>query len=278
MKKNSLRYFIPVAALFLLYACSKRDGITNQPYAAYGVSTTQGLLKINLAFTYTIDYNTILIKLNGAVVSNSLQTRTPFPGGGYNTRGSNFALYLAVPQGNNMVAVVLPKVGTSTDSVVLYSTTIAIPDNNPYTLHITDTLVNATVNNTKSVLVKNIINDMDTGFCRFRFVNLVPNVAAVDLYLNNVLIKSNVPYLQATDTFSVRTGVNAPGYTGSTASWAVRPAGAAVTATALASYASSTTLQSKMVLTIFSMGYSGSTGTRLPFLGFTLDKNQLFQK
>jgi len=176
MKKLSLKYFIPVVALFLLYACTKKDGITNQPYNAYGITATQGQLKINLAFAYTVDYATILIKVNGQVVSNSLQTRTPFPGGGFNTRGSNFALYLSVPQGSNTISVVLPKVGTSTDSAVLYTTTVVIPDNSPYTLHIADTAAN-----TKSLLVKNVINDMDTGFCRFRFVNLVPNLAALDL-------------------------------------------------------------------------------------------------
>ena len=65
MKKHLLKYFIPVAAICLMYACSKTDGVTNQPYASYGVSSTQGQLKINLAFAYTVDYVTILIKLNG---------------------------------------------------------------------------------------------------------------------------------------------------------------------------------------------------------------------
>ena len=274
MKKNILSYFIPVAAILLIYACKKSDGITNQPYAAYGTGT-QGQLKINLAFAYTIDYATILLKVNGNVVSNSLQTRTPFPGGGYNTRGQNFALYLSVPTGSNTVSVVLPKVGTSTDSVVLYSTTVTIPDSGPYTLHICDTLVNATTNNTSNVLVRNVINDMDTGWCRFKFVNLIPNAPAVDLYLNGNLIKSNLAYLKATDTFSLRTGVNALGYTaGTSPSFAVRLAGAAPTSAALATYTSANTLQSQMVLTVFCMGYAGSTGTRLPFLSFTMDKNQ----
>ena len=275
MKKHLLKYFIPVAAICLMYACSKTDGVTNQPYASYGVSSTQGQLKINLAFAYTVDYVTILIKLNGNVVSNSLQTRTPFPGGGFNTRGQNFALYLSVPVGSNTVSVVLPKVGTSTDSVVLYTSTVNIPDNGTYTMHICDTLVNATTNNTTNVLVKNIINDMDTGWCRFKFINLIPKTPAVDLYLNGVLVKSNLAYLKPTDTFSVRTGVNAPGYvSGNTTTWAIRPAGALATSTALATYASANTLQSQMVMTIFSMGYSGATGTRLPFVAFTLDKNQ----
>ncbi|MEO8171603.1 MAG: DUF4397 domain-containing protein [Sediminibacterium sp.] len=272
MKKYSLQYFIPVAALFLLFACKKSDGVTNQPYTAYGVtSATQGQLKINLAMAYTVDYANMLIKVNGKAVSNLLQTRTPFPGGGYNTRGSNFALYLSVPVGSNTVSVVLPKATTDTDSVVLFNGTVTVPDNEPYTLHIADTAASI-----KSVLVKNVINSMDTGWCRFKFVNLIPNVAAVDLYLNNVKIKSNLAYLVASDTFSIRTGVNQPGYVpgSTTTTFAVRPAGALATTAALASYASNSSLQSQQALTIFTMGYSGSTGTRLPFISFTLDKNK----
>jgi len=88
-------------------------------------------------------------------------------------------------------------------------------------------------------------------------------------------MKSSLPYLQATDTFSVRTGVNAPGYvSGTTTTWTIRPAGALATSTALATYVSSSALQSQMVLTVYGMGYSGSTGTRLPFVSFTLDKNK----
>lgn len=275
MKKSNLKYLLGILAVVLVYACQKESGVTNLPYQSYDLSATQGQLKINLGFAYTVNYNTLLLKINDSVVSNSLTTRNPFPGGGYNTGGSNFALYLAVKQGDNTVAVVIPKFGTKIDSVVLYKTTINIPDNKPYTLHIADTLVNSTLNNTKSVLVKNIINDMDTGWCRFKFVNMIPNLTAVDLYLNGVLIKSAIPFMTATDTFSVRTGVYQPGYTSAiTTTWAVRPAGALATSTATASYPSSNGLQSQKVMTIFSMGYAGMTGTRLPFVCFTLDKNQ----
>ncbi len=270
MKKFSLKYIIPAAAFLFLYACTKNTGITNQDYDAYGTGTTAGQLKINLAFAYTVDYSTLLIKINDKVVSNALQTRTPFPGGGYNTRGSNFALYLTVPQGANKVSVIIPKVGTATDSVVLYTSTVTIPDNAPYTLHIADTSVS-----TRSLLVKNEIASVDTGHCRFKFVHMIPNVASVDLYLNGVLIKAAIPYMTATDTFTVKSGVNAPGFiSGAVPVWAVRPAGALSTSVAIASYANANGLQSRGVLTMFTMGYAGSTGTKLPYLAFTLDKNQ----
>lgn len=274
MKQLSFKYLLPAFIVVFSFACTKRDGITNQPYDTYGVTASAGQLKINLAFAYTVDYNTLLIKINDKVVSNSLQTRTPFPGGGYNTRGSNFALYLSVPQGANTVSVIIPKVGTALDSITLFSKSITIPDNAPYTLHIADTLT-ASVNNTKSLLIKNEIANVDTGYCRFRFVNMIPNVSAVDLYLNGFLIRSNVAFMAATDTFSLRTGVFAPGFvSGATTTWAVRAAGASSTSTAIASYASANGLQSERVLTLFTMGYASTTGTRAPFIALTLDKNQ----
>jgi hypothetical protein len=276
MKKYRLQYFIPVVALFLLFACKKSDGVTNQPYTSYGTAGNNGQLKINIAYAYTVNLTNALIKLNNVTVSGLVAGRTPFPGGGYNTAGSNFALYFAVPVGANTVSVVIPKVGTNVDSIVLYNTTVTIADNSPYTLHIADTLVSSTVNNTKSVLVKNLIPNVDTGRVLYRFVNLMPNVPSLDLYLNGILIKGGVAYLAASDTFSVRTGVNAPGYTSAAAPiWAIRPAGAASTTTALASYNASTApLSSQFVFTVFGMGYSGSAAPRNPFVCFTVDKNQ----
>ena len=162
MKKQIFKYSLTFAAFFLLYACTKSDGVTNQPYMAYGTGGTQGQLKINFASAY-LSNPSVLLKLNGSVVSSSITARTPFPGGGYNTNGSNFALYLAVPQGTNTVSVVRPKVGTNVDSIVLYSTNISIPDNAAYTLHIADTMVDGTTNNTKSLLVQNQIGTVDTG-------------------------------------------------------------------------------------------------------------------
>ena len=275
MKNISLKFLPILIASIVFYACTKSDGVTNQPYTAYGITATTGLLKINLASAYTANYATLVLKVNGKVVGTALQQRTPYPGGGYNTLGSNYAMYLNVPQGSDTVTMSLPKVGTVTDSIVLYSTIISISDNSAYTLHICDTLVNSSTNNTKSLLIKNPVNLIDTGFCRFRFVHMIPNLPAVDLYLNGVLIKSNISYLQPTDTFRVATGVNAPGYnSANTTTWAIRPAGAASTTTADASYASSNGLQSQKTMTIYTMGYNAGTSARLPYICFTLDNNQ----
>lgn len=279
MKK--LLFFIPFLACIIFYAC-KKNSITLVPYDTYGISSDQGLLKVVYASAYA-NNPTVRLRLNGKIVSNAITGRTPFPGGGYNTAGSNYPLYLAVPQGNDTLAVSIVKVGTSVDSNVLYQTVFNIPDNSPYTLHITDTLVSAASNKTVSLLVKNLINPVDSGFARYRFVNLIPNVSttngAVDLYINGVKIISNIGYKQASDTFRVATGRNTPGVIDTasvpTPTWTIRPAGTDTTTKAIATYASANTLLNQKVYTIFSMGYAGiTTGTtRIPYVAFTLDKN-----
>jgi hypothetical protein len=268
--KKIINYTMALVALFVFASCKKNTGVTNQPYEAYGTPANKGQLKVNLAFAYAIDYANLRIKLNGAYVSNLLQSRTPFPGGGFNTRGSNFALYMSVPLGSNAVSIVMPKFGTNVDSVVLFSTNVNITDNTPQTLHLTDTAANM-----KSVLVRNNIVGIADGMCRFNFVHLMPNVPAVDLYLNGVRMRANIPYLGASGAMDIPVGINAPGFVaGTTTIWAVRAAGATATSPALVSFASASGLISGAALTGFCMGYSGSTGARLPFLAMTLDKNQ----
>jgi hypothetical protein len=156
----------------------------------------------------------------------------------------------------------------------LYTTIITLPDSGPYTLHIADTLA-STGNKTASLLVKNDISNVDTSSVRYRFVNLMPNVPALDLYVNSVKIDSNIAYKQAGKTFILFTGARTPGVIDPNSIqapiWTIRPAGALVSTPALATYQSASTLLSKRVYTVFAMGYSGSTGTRLPYVSFTLD-------
>lgn len=268
--KKIINYTVALVALFVFASCKKNTGVTNQPYEAYGTPANKGQLKVNLAFAYAIDYANLRIKLNGAYVSNLLQSRTPFPGGGFNTRGSNFALYMSVPLGSNAVSIVMPRFGTNVDSVVLFSTSVNIADNTPQTLHIADTAANM-----RSVLVRNSINGIQSGMCRFNFVNLMPNAGAVDLYLNGILMRANIPYLGTSGAMDIPVGVNAPGFvSGATTTWAVRRTGSTATSAALVSYANANGLINGAALTGFCMGYASATGARLPYLALTLDKNQ----
>jgi len=256
--KKIIKYIMPLALLFVFASCKKNTGVTNQPYDTYGTPANKGQLKVNLAFAYAIDYANLRIKLNGVYVSNLLQSRTPFPGGGYNTRGSNFALYMSVPLGTNAVSIVMPKFDTNVDSVVLFSTNVNITDNTPQTLHVTDTAASM-----KSVLLKNNIVGIADGICRFNFVHLMPNVPAVDLYLNGILMKANIPYLGNSGAMDIPVGINAPGFvSGTSTTWAIRTAGAASTTAALVSYASANGLQSGVALTGISRVAHAKTSKR----------------
>lgn len=275
------KFFLALLFLLSIYACTKNDAKT-LPYDAYGITDKQGQLKIVYASSYNANPS-VFIKINSNVVSSLITGRTPYPGGGFNTTGSNYPLYLSVPQGNDTVSIVRPKVGTNVDSIVLYKTVVTIPDNGAYTLHITDTLVSSTVNNTVSVLVKNDISPIDSGYARYRFVNLIPNMpstgGAVDLWLNGVKMDSNVAYKQAGKAFTIRIGANSPGVTNPASipvpRWIVRPAGAVYDTTAIPRYESGSTITNQRAFTVFAMGYYGvTTGTtRIPYVAFTLDKN-----
>jgi hypothetical protein len=104
------------------------------------------------------------------------------------------------------------------------------------------------------VAVENDVSQPDSGFSRYMFVHLMPNVPAVDLYHGTVKVASNIPYKGTSPTFTM--------VAGTAGSWAIRPAGAAPTSTALASY--SNTIPNQRVLTVFSRGYTGVTGVRAP--------------
>lgn len=261
-------------AAITIFACKKND-FHNVPYSKYGTEGI-GFLKINWESPYAANPK-IQLSVNGKRVSNLLSYRGPYPGGGYNTSvNPNLPLYLAVPTGSDTLNFAIPKSGTDIDSVLLYQTIVNI-DTAYYTIHVADTSTK-----TKSVLVKNDMSVVPSGFTRFRFINLIPNVTgtngAVDLYLNEVKIASNVPYMGVTDTFSVRTGLNAPGVppgstTAPTPQLKIRTAGANPGTKSLDSLSNANILQSSRALSIFCEGYIGQAkGNRGPYITLALDK------
>lgn len=251
--------------LFAMVSCTKSVldyGDTEK------LSGNQALLKVNYVSSY---YNnrSVYFKINDQRVSGLLTARTPFPGGGYNTGGTNTSDFLQVSPGSLKFAVVLPrKVDNGLDSIELYSTTLQIAAGKNYTVHITDTAAT-----TKSLLTEENFAKPDTGTARYRFVNLIPNVAAVDLYYGTAttsdqstdsLILGNIPYLQMSNEFKMRAGVSR--------TWKVRAAGAAKTsATLIASYASTSVVLNQRVYTAFASGYNGkTTAVQKPYVSFFL--------
>ncbi len=234
------------------------------------VSSGQALLKFNYVSQYK-DNRKIVLKINDKRVSYAITARTPFPGGGYNTGGGSSPDFLPVNPGNVKITVTQPfSIDTGLDSLVHYTTNVQLLAGKNYVLHITDTAAN-----TQSVLTEEDFIKADSGFVKHRFIHLMPDVPAVDLYYgsstlsNNTLdtlIAGNVAYLEMTPQIILEQGLFKR--------WKVRPAGAAVTsATVIANYYTSSAFRNQRVFNIFTSGYNShniSTDTRRPYVSFLL--------
>nr|WP_226904896.1 DUF4397 domain-containing protein [Pedobacter schmidteae] len=231
------------------------------------VGSDQALLKINYVSAYA-NNRSVAFKINDKRVSNVVTWRTPFPGGGYNTGGDSRPDFLAVSPGNVKLSVILPfKKDNGMDSVELYTTNLQLLAGKSYVAHITDTSAN-----TKTFLTEESFVRPDTAYSRYRFVNLMPNVSAIDLYYGNsatdqtkdTLLAGNINFLNISNEIKVRSGQSK--------TWKIRSAGAAITsATIIASYTSSSLFLNQRVYTAFACGYSGKTANaQKPYLSFFL--------
>jgi hypothetical protein len=258
MKKLSYIFSTPLLALVILAGtgCSKNE-------INYGeftkLTADQAQLKVNYNIAYSANPG-VQLKVNGVRVSTVITSRYPYPGGGYNTLGDSRPDYLAVTPGNLEVSVVIPKKGTNIDSVKLFTANLTAKAGENYTLHLTDT-----ANNTKSLVTTDQMTVPDSGFVKFRFVNLMPNGGSLDLYNGTTKVMSNVSYLSASDYFTLPTG------TPTTTAWTVRVAGSAPTSAAVATYSNASTITNKRSYTVFATGYTGRTdAVRRPYLSFFL--------
>ena len=156
-------------------------------------------LKVNFVSSYQ-NNPAVQLKIDDVRVSNSYTYFTPFPGGGLNTGGGNYA-------------------------------------------------------------IEDDLSSPDSGYIKFRFINLMPDLAAgLDLYYGtgytsttSVKVAGPILYQGVSDYFTVALN------TGS--SWSIRPAGALATTTAIATYASASSVVNQRVFTITSRGYNSITST-----------------
>jgi len=210
-------------------------------------------LKVNFMSAYKLLTPT-QIKVDDVRVSNAFTYATPFPGGGLNTNGGSYADYLALDPGSKTVSISFPFAGTNNDSVQLANATATLDANKYYSLYFSDT-----ANNTKNLLLEDDNASPDSGFVKYRFVNLTPDAPeGFDLYFGtgststtSSKVAGPVQYLTAGSYFTV------PINTGSV--WSIRPAGAAATTTASASYTSASSVTNQRVFTILSRGYKSVT-------------------
>jgi len=223
------------------------------------VPTSQALLKINYNSAYNLNPS-VQLKVNDTRVSGLITARTPFPGGGFNTNGDNRPDYLPVTPGSVKLGVSIPKKDTPTDSIGLFTTSFNLEANKNYTAHITDTGAN-----TKIVLLTDDISMPDTGSSRYKFVHLMPNTTALDLYHGTTLVASNIPYLSSI-VFTRPTF-------GASQVWTVREAGTGVGGPVISTYTSGNTVLIQRGYTVFAIGYKGATdNTRKPYVSFLLNK------
>jgi hypothetical protein len=252
MKIFSQISIIYLVTVFLFSGCEK-EGIKYSDYEL--VDPTESFIKVN----YNVAFKNnpfVQLKINGTRVSGTnIQTRYPFPGGGFNTLGGSTGDYLPLKPGSNQISVTIPKKGTSIDSVDIYTTTIQTESGKRYSLHLADSLTR------KHVLVDEDVSLPDSGSARYRFVNLMPNVPAIDLYNGTVKVVSNIPFMGISEKFTLGGGTPVSN------SWTIRAAGAAPTSTAIATYSSNSTILNQRVYTVFATGYTGVTdAARKPYV------------
>lgn len=220
------------------------------------VDASKALLKVNIVSPYRSNPQ-IYIGIDGQRVSNPITSRTPFPGGGYNTGGGSTADYMALTPGKHEFKIAIPNIGKDTDSIVLYTTEINLEAGKNQSLHVCDTGTNTT-----SFLLTDDVKMPDSGFVRYKFVHLMPNVAAIDLYYGTTKLATEIPYKGSFEFTMARPTASA--------AWTTKVAG---TSTTLATYTSASTYTNSRVYTAFASGYSGLTSTdpRRAFVSFFLN-------
>ncbi|MBK7433865.1 MAG: DUF4397 domain-containing protein [Chitinophagaceae bacterium] len=218
-------------------------------------TNSEGSAQVKLGYfsAYSVLPNTILY-INDKPVSNTLVAPIGFPGGGFNTGGSSNGDYLWVTPGSNKIQGFTPIPGTGNLMTKLFEFTQTFDANSSYTFYITDTAAN-----TKGFSVPDSKTAPDSGFCRIKFVNCMPNLAALDLYkgANNTvatLFAGNVAYQSYTTNFDVALPTD---------SFFIRPAGALITTAPIARRAFAANLTNKRIYTLLARGYNGSTATNL---------------
>lgn len=248
----------PAGIILFIAACNKPDVVTQMDVRYTGGNTN---VKIVHASAFTRN-DTMRFKVNDTLVSAKITYSTPFPGGGLNTGGSNMPWYLSIPAGKKKISLWSTKINTFQDSVEVVSRMVDYGPNVYYTTYIADTGINTLM----LTFGENRTMPVD-GTSRFKFINLIPNLPAADLYYNTTLVASNIPY-----------GFGGPDFIqnkNDTCRWRIRAAGASPTSAAIATYPATTAatqvIPNQRIFTVYSRGYVGATGNRAPAISLTFN-------
>lgn len=255
-------FIISLLASTVLFSVSCYKDPKDRAYVAESsfLNTTNALLKINYLSAYSANPS-VQLSIDNQRVSGLIAGRTPFPGGGYNTNGSSFPDYLSVKPGTVVLTIAIPKKGTNVDSVLLFTGNISTEAGKNYTAHITDTAAK-----TKMLLIQDNLLFPPANASKYRFLNMMPNVAAIDLYYGTTLMATNIPYLGSSPYFTMEVPLLP-------VAWFIRESGTAPTSAALATYSSTNTTLNQKVYTAFALGYKGASATNTkPYISFLLNK------
>ena len=238
-----------VSMCLIMTACKKH---VIEPLPITEPASNLSKIKVVYASAYTVNYS-VQIKINDVRVSNSITYSTPFPGGGQNTGGGNYPDYISTNPGALKIGISLPANGSNSDSLTLSSNTVSVESSRYYSIYLADTAAN-----TQAILVEENKTPVSGDFSRYKFVNTMPNLPALDLYFDTTLVAANVAYKGQSGDFNL--------VRGATGQWEIRTAGADPASTPLAVYPSTgkQTVPNARILSIYARGFSGVTGTRAP--------------
>jgi hypothetical protein len=250
MKQKIFLSFAFLIVTIAIISCKKNT------YAVTERTSNEGSAQVKIGYfsAYTLAPATILY-VNDRPVSNTLGAPISFPGGGLNMNGSLNGDYLLVPPGVAKIQGFNPIFGTGNIRTKLFEFTANFNANTNYTYYVTDTSTS-----TSGFSVEDIRLKPDSGFARFKFVNAIPNVTAIDLYkgVNNTvatLFRANIPFKGFSADFDLLVPVSD--------SFFIRPAGALATTLPIARRAFLASLTNQRVYTLLARGYNGATATNL---------------
>jgi hypothetical protein len=257
------KLYLPALAMALLSiaGCSKSFEDSNDYMAPYNITgPDKALLKVIHASSYATNPS-VQINIDDVRVSNLILSRTPFPGGGFNTNGLNQPDYLSLTPGTHKLSMSIPKKGTNVDSILLMSTQIDLKAKTYHSAYIMDTFTR-----TKVQLVEDDVSAPPAGKIRYRFINLMPNAPSLDLWYGTTRVATGVIYNTAGVVFEMAVPATAQ-------DWIIRETN---TTPILASYVAASNANTRVnqrVLSAFAMGYKGSTvaNTR-PYISFSINR------
>ncbi len=209
----------------------------------------KALVKVGY-FSATTLTPTVIMKINGAIVSNALTYPNAFPGGGFNMGGSLNADYMQVNPATDTLKIYTNVTGTPNEIATVFQGTFTPTADKKQTLYVCDTGSNIT-----TVLAPDAFTFPDSGRTFVRFINLMPNGGEVDFYRGTTLVAPKVAYKAFTDYLDLPPSAD---------SFFIRPTGAAaIQGTIIARRQITTTNQ--RVYSILCRGYNGiTTGSRIP--------------